>query len=63
MHHPNLEPRRSSGPRPWADPVKRDQSKYVGDDGKLRYYADGSEVFPGPTGVRRWPDNLGETER
>lgn len=34
------------------DPVSRDQSKHVGDDGRLRYTADGSEVFPGPTGVR-----------
>jgi len=53
----------SSGPRPWVkDPVLKDQSKYRDADGKLRYSADGSEVFPGPTGVRRWPDNLGEKE-
>lgn len=63
MPHPNLEPRMSSGPRPWAkDPVKKDQSKYRGADGKLRYSADGSEVYPGPTGVRRWPDRLGTKE-
>jgi len=35
------------------DPVARDQSKCVGADGVLRYSADGSEVFPGATGVRR----------
>ena len=33
--------------------VKQDQSKYVDAAGVLRYSADGSEVFPGPTGVRR----------
>lgn len=40
---------------PGADPVRRDQSKHVGADGRLRYSADGSEVFPGATGVRRGP--------
>lgn len=35
------------------DPVERNQSKHVDAAGALRYDADGSEVFPGPTGVRR----------
>jgi hypothetical protein len=35
--------------------VVQNQSKHVGADGKLRYDADGSEVFPGPTGVRQPP--------
>ena len=39
-----------------SDPVRTDQSKEVGADGRLRYSADGSEVFPGPTGVRRSAD-------
>lgn len=43
-----------------TDPVQQNQSKYVGADGRLRYVADDSEVFPGPTGVRRWPDQLGQ---
>jgi hypothetical protein len=34
------------------DPVRKNQSKHVGADGHLRYDADGSRVFPGPTGVR-----------
>jgi hypothetical protein len=42
----------ADGSRWPRDPVARDQSKYVGEDGRLRYSADGSEVFPGPTGVR-----------
>jgi NADH/NAD ratio-sensing transcriptional regulator Rex len=37
-----------------ADLVRRDQSKHIDSDGVLRYSADGSEVFPGPTGVRRY---------
>jgi hypothetical protein len=32
--------------------ITTNQSKHVGPDGRLRYDADGSEVFPGPTGVR-----------
>jgi hypothetical protein len=44
------------------DPIRTNQSKYRGRDGRLRYQADGSEVFPGPTGVRRWPDQLGTPE-
>jgi len=35
------------------DPVTKDQSKHRDASGVLRYSADGSEVFPGPTGVRR----------
>lgn len=34
------------------DPVRKNQSKHVGEDGQLRYDADNSLVFPGPTGVR-----------
>ena len=34
------------------DPVTSRQSKYTDDEGKLRYDADKSLVFPGPTGVR-----------
>lgn len=34
------------------DPIAADQSKHVGEDNRLRYNADGSEVFPGATGVR-----------
>lgn len=36
------------------DPIHSDQSKHTDAEGKLRYNADGSEVFPGPTGVRRY---------
>lgn len=39
------------------DPVRADQSKYVDHRGTLRYSADHSEVYPGPTGVRRGPDS------
>lgn len=35
-----------------SDPIESDQSKTC-DDGVLRYAADGSEVFPGATGVRK----------
>lgn len=35
------------------DPVTSRQSKYTDDEGKLRYDADKSLVFPGPTGVRQ----------
>jgi len=34
------------------DPVLANQSKYRDADGVLRYSADGSRVFPGPTGIR-----------
>lgn len=39
----------------YSDPVKADQSKYTDDEGNLRYSADKSLVFPGPTGVRSTP--------
>lgn len=39
----------------YTDPVKADQSKYTDDEGNLRYSADKSLVFPGPTGVRSTP--------
>jgi hypothetical protein len=35
-----------------SDPIAGNQSKHVGADGRLRYDADGSEVFPGATGRR-----------
>ena len=35
------------------DPVTSRQSKFTDDEGKLRYDADKSLVFPGPTGVRK----------
>lgn len=35
--------------------IKSDQSKYADEAGILRYRADNSEVFPGPTGcLPRW---------
>lgn len=43
-------------------PIQVNQSKYVGDDGKLRYQADGSEVFPGRTGVRRWEVRVSDVD-
>jgi hypothetical protein len=36
-----------------TDPVTANQSKYRDEHGILRYSSDHSEVFPGPTGVRR----------
>lgn len=36
-----------------TDPIHKNQSKFVDAAGILRYSADGSEVFPGPTGVRK----------
>jgi hypothetical protein len=35
------------------DPVRTNQSKHRDAEGVLRYDADDSEVFPGPTGVRK----------
>lgn len=35
------------------DPIHANQSKFVDEAGILRYRADGSEVFPGATGVRK----------
>jgi len=40
--------------KPTVDPVRKNQSKYVDIFGVLRYSADGSIVFPGPTGVRKF---------
>lgn len=45
-----------------ADPIRRNQSKHLDSNGVLRYSADDSEVFPGPTGVRRWQGPLTRAE-